>query len=105
MKLTYLFLNLSNFVTFLFLYFSGLCFIIQLAITGTNVCEAKKEAIIAEPTAIESGINMSLGIPTIIREGVNTARILSKISNFGTDISNNASIMALGLLLSFSKCW
>lgn len=44
---------------------------------------------------------MSLGIPVMIKAGVNTARIQSRINNLGTEISSNASRIALCLRFHF----
>ncbi|MNL43394.1 hypothetical protein D3C87_1659040 [compost metagenome] len=48
---------------------------------------------------------MSLGIPVMIKAGVNTARIQSRINNLGTEISSNASRIALCLTFFISICW
>ena len=98
-------LNLSKRESFVAACFTGCFFIIQLARTGIKVCEAKKEAIIADPTAMDNGMNISLGIPTIIKEGIKTARIHNKIRNFGIEISNKASKIARCLVFFISKCW
>src|SRR5699024_12272608 len=91
---------------FLLVIFSGfLSFINQFAMIGTKVCEAINDAIMANATAIESGINISLEIPVMINVGVKTARILNRIRSFGTDISNNASLMALCFGFPTSTCW
>src|SRR5205085_8861534 len=77
--------------------------IIQLAKTGTSVCDNKNDAIIANPTARESGMNIDLGTPDINKAGTNTDRILSSINNFGRAISLHASHIALDLDLPNSK--
>src|SRR3954470_257454 len=78
-------------------------FIIQLAKIGTSVCDNRNEAIIANPTARESGMNIDLGTPDINKAGTNTERILSSINSFGTAISLHASHIALDLDLPNSK--
>src|SRR3546814_4485605 len=61
---------------------------------GTKVWDAKKEAIMAKATAIDNGMNISFGIPVMIKAGVSTARMQSNINSFGIDISRSASKMA-----------
>src|SRR5690606_1840147 len=99
--------NFSKKALFLGVSASLLClfFIIQFAKMGTKVCDAKKDAIIAKATAIDKGMNMSLGIPVMINAGVNTARIQSNINNLGIEIANKASTMARCFPLPISICW
>ncbi|MNY56795.1 hypothetical protein D3C86_1929100 [compost metagenome] len=76
----------------------------QLARMGTKVWDAIKEAIIAKATASDKGMNISLGIPVIIKEGIRTARIQNRIKILGMEISRRASRIALCFGFSISKC-
>ena len=52
-----------------------------------------------------NGRNNDPGIPVMVNAGANTARIHSKINNFGKAISLQASQMASALGFPISRCW
>ena len=55
--------------------------------TGTNVLESRYEAIIAKPTASDSGTNSAWAAPCMKNDGMNTARMQSIASSRGTAVS------------------
>ena len=76
----------------------------QMEITGTSVCAAINETIIANAMESDSGRNMALGTPVITNAGANTASIQSRISKSGNEISEQASNTACFLFLPISRC-
>ena len=72
----------------------------QLDSIGTKVCDNKNEAIMANPTDKDKGINMALGTPVINKAGRNTTRTLNRIRSLGVAISRQASRIARDLDLS-----
>ena len=61
--------------------------------------------IIAKAMDRDNGRNIAFGTPFITKEGANTARIHSRISNNGKAISMQASSIARRLGLFISRCW
>ncbi len=55
--------------------------------TGTSVLDNRNDAIMAKPTAIESGTNRDRVTPVIKKEGTNTARMESIASRRGTSVA------------------
>ena len=55
--------------------------------TGTNVLDRRYEAIIAKPTASDSGTNSARAAPCMKNDGMNTARMQSIASSRGTAVS------------------
>lgn len=94
-KSMYPFLNLLKIESLSFPVEGLNSFIIQLAKTGTNVCDNKNEAIIAKPTDNDKGKNIEPGTPDMKNAGTKTARIHNIINNFGNAISLQASIIAI----------
>ena len=87
---------------------SGLALAIGVLVdqaTGTIVCAAINEKIIAKPMDNDNGKNIAFGTPCITNDGANTAKIHNKINNNGKDISSQASSMACFFGLPISKCW
>ena len=55
--------------------------------TGTNVLDRRYDAIIAKPTASDSGTNSAWAAPCMKNDGTNTARMQSMASSRGTAVS------------------
>ena len=73
---------------------------------GKNFADNELVKIIIEnPIANAKGKNKAPGIPTMVKAGAKTAKIQSRISNFGNAISLQASQMASALGFPISRCW
>ena len=63
----------------------------QMLKMGTSVLESKYDAIIAKPTASESGKNNAFAAPVMKKLGTKTARMQSMESERGPMVSSEAS--------------
>ena len=55
---------------------------IQLAITGTNVCDKKYDVIMENAIAMANGRNNAPGMPVMVNAGANTASMHNNMSSF-----------------------